>query len=630
MAKPVDSKKRNVNEDAQQPGMVDTLTNQVKSNPEQTVQATWDQALQQMKPQSAEDYDNLVQQVQQSLGLSGQNPSAKGLSQVSANGIKAQGNPSPQSTLDNVPTQPITPPPTMGSSTPQSVQAPQPTQAPSYPNYNNKMGNPMKQSYRSRNKPFREDLDRAKSSTKGEDQEYTGMTKLEQAQAMIKDLKKKKATDANILFSLVNRLFIDVETAQKILDKEIKKDEFPDKTDAITSEPQDGIMADELLNDISIKEEWEEEDDEEGEDEDEDDNNKWTPAFSAKSNPKGKILNNWDTENKDLNEDSIYNHSHITTNNNYDYGSYDFYQVRDPYEFELNSTQLVARAMIVDQRYTYEMRFQVMKETDARFPQAWKFLLFHDIRHVLKISVNLLNANTNYMKLSPDSAPIFNETRIARIAALAFKSYIKLWGKQHFQIIIIETDNPMRLIFNALLAKELAKVSGIKIDQNLSLEMTGKPLEHTNVPGKPKLYTVLTNAAGGKIKESINEGKDIRIPCKHCGMSPGEHQYKTNKCLQDIGTKNERHWPEPNRYHTYEPSYEDSIDESQVDEDTESSAFMGAAPENCQGLVTSPNSPHGKKIPFGGQTGNDINADARRHLKQMSGNLGSQLEATNI
>jgi hypothetical protein len=234
------------------------------------------------------------------------------------------------------------------------------------------------------------------------------------------------------------------------------------------------------------------------------------------------------------------------------------------------------------------------------------------------------------MKLSPDSAPIFNETRIARIAALAFKSYIKLWGKQHFQIIIIETDNPMRLIFNALLAKELAKVSGIKIDQNLSLEMTGKPLEHTNVPGKPKLYTVLTNAAGGKIKESINEGKDIRIPCKHCGMSPGEHQYKTNKCLQDIGTKNERHWPEPNRYHTYEPSYEDSIDESQVDEDTESSAFMGAAPENCQGLVTSPNSPHGKKIPFGGQTGNDINADARRHLKQMSGNLGSQLEATNI
>jgi hypothetical protein len=153
-----------------------------------------------------------------------------------------------------------------------------------------------------------------------------------------------------------------------------------------------------------------------------------------------------------------------------------------------------------------------MKETDARFPQAWKFLLFHDIRHVLKISVNLLNANTNYMKLSPDSAPIFNETRIAKIAALAFKSYIKLWGKQHFQIIVIETENPMRLIFNTLLAKELAKITGIKIDQDLALEMTGKPLEHTNVPGKPKLYIVLTNAAGGKIKESIEEAQNFTPP----------------------------------------------------------------------------------------------------------------------
>jgi hypothetical protein len=751
------------------PGMVDTLTNQVKADPSKTVQATWDQVLQQMKPQTAEDYDKAVQQVQQTLGLGAENPSAKAMSQVSANGIQSQGNSLPQSSLDNITTQPVKPPSTMGTSTPQSVQAPQPTQAPSYPNYGAKMGNPMKQSYRSRNRPFNEeDIGRAKSTTKGEDQEYTGMTKLEQAQAMIKDLKKKKATDANILFSLVNRLFIDVETAQAILDKEIKKDEFPDKHDAITDLPQDGIMKDKPTNDISIKEskiicpkcgatgsaittepygkckckkcgdefpvngseedtikeEWEEDDDEE-----EEDDSKWTPAFSAKSNPKGKLLTNWNPgeeskKDKDIKEDSIYNHSHITTNNNYDYGSYDFYQVRDPYEFELNSTQLVARAMIVDQRYTYEMRFQVMKETDARFPQAWKFLLFHDIRHILKISVNLLNANTNYMKLSPDSAPIFNETRIAKVAALAFKSYIKLWGKQHFQIIVIETENPMRLIFNTLLAKELAKVSGIKINQNLSLEMTGKPLENTNVPGKPKLYTVLTNAAGGKIKEAIEEGiftKGFKLPkngivIDYNNFSSSQEITQKFGNLFDItrelfleiesvasyhnvsriallsigGFPIDEHFrireiegiliaynniiiariPNSNNERQYKNCFfyydnystqlkefysiaktviEDikneklhkkdlslgagevsglSFDEAQVDEDTESSAFMPSAPENVAGLVDlSTSRGHRKPIPFGGQTGDEINADARRHLKQMSGSLETQLES---
>ncbi len=364
-----------------------------------------------------------------------------------------------------------------------------------------------------RTKKSMQEIDRAKQSTSSEDDEYKGLTKLEQAKLIIKDLKKKKTTDNNILFSLVNRLFIDVETARMILNKEVEE-KFPDKVDAIATEPQDGVYVEDNLN-----------------------------------------------------EDSIYNHSHITTSNNYDYGSYDFYQQRDPYEFELNSTQLVARAMLIDQRYTYEMRFDVINETSPRFPQSWRFLKFHNVNKVLKISLNLLNSSTNYMKLTPDSTYILNEEHISKIAGMAFKSYLKLWGKAHFQIIVISTENAGRLKFNQMLATELAKNSGIKINEDLSLEFTIKPTEHTSFTTKPVFYIVLTNSGGGAIKEEI------------------------------------------------------------VDEETNSTSFMANAPENVEGLVDlSTSKGYKKPIPFGGQTGDEINADAQNHVNQyLKHGLNSQL-----
>ena len=403
-----------------------------------------------------------------------------------------------------------------------------------------------------RTKRSMQEIDRAKQSTSNEDDEYKGLTKLEQAKLIIKDLKKKKTTDNNILFALVNRLFIDVETARMILNKEVEE-KFPDKVDAITSEPQDGIYIEESKV-ICPK-----------------------CGCSGKNiitEPKGKCkckkcgndfpING--SEEDTLNEDSIYNHSHITTSNNYDYGSYDFYQQRDPYEFELNSTQLVARAMLIDQRYTYEMRFDVINETSPRFPQSWRFLKFHNVNKVLKVSVNLLNASTNYMKLAPDSTYILNEEHITKIAGMAFKSYLKLWGKAHFQIIVITTENPGRLKFNQMLATELAKNSGIKINEDLSVEFTVKPTEHTSVSSKPIFYIVLTNSGGGSIKEDI------------------------------------------------------------VDEETNSTSFMANAPENVEGLVDlSTSKGHRKPIPFGGQTGSDINSDAKNHVNQMKKGLNAQL-----
>lgn len=190
----------------------------------------------------------------------------------------------------------------------------------------------------------------------------------------------------------------------------------------------------------------------------------------------------------------------LTTRNNYPYASYDFDAVRDPFEWQLNSTLQVARAFVFDQRYAIETRFELIIPNTSKWPQNWKFLKTYDIDSVLKITVNQLNADYNYLRTrnSSDFVSPASEDNIIKTMAKVLKSYEKIWGKNHFQIILLSTDTGRKVDFIRKLAKSFETISGIKIDTVMSSEFNHPSI---NLPQKTIYHIVLRNSYGKKIRE---------------------------------------------------------------------------------------------------------------------------------
>ena len=480
------------------------MSNSSKIDVKEQVEKAWKTAYDRIQPRNAEDMDRVVREAYDSLDKPNpldpqaqvpQNPSAQQLQPPnpmqpgntgSMNGgmqppsvsqpppamkpftSNQGGNPPPQQASVQAP--PVTPQATQPLPPPQQVQpvppiqgnvmGPKPTAqgagTTGYPNYQKQQPLPPQQEDTSID--FKRVGDYSKEVD--EEPEYKGMTKFEYAQKIIKDLKKKKIPDNDIIFTLVNRIFMDVETARKILDKTIKaKDaEVSDKTAQLPDKSMDGLPK-------------------EGE--------------------------------EALEEDNVYNHMKVITNNNFPYQNYQFDAMRDPFEWELNSTQLVARALILDQRYEFETRFEIVRSNMARWPRYYDVLKDNNIHEVLKISVNQLNANSNYMHLTPDSTAIApaSESHVIKTMGQVFKSYMKLWGKSHFQVIIIGTESNNRITFNKNLAKELCKNGNIKEDDQLAVNvMNNFAGNNTRMSNKPRFLIVLKNSSGHKINEA---GEDV-------------------------------------------------------------------------------------------------------------------------
>lgn len=265
-------------------------------------------------------------------------------------------------------------------------------------------------------------------------------------------------------------------------------------------------------------------------------------------------------------EDNIYKHMNLVTRNNYAYPGYSFDVNRDPFEWELNSTKFMAKAWFIEQRYSYEARFHLLTANGTMWPSDWKFLQGHNIKHVLRLSVNQLQSNTDFMRIMPDSTPLNNssEANIVKTMVKVMKSYFQVWGRSNFQILLMQTDDGRKVKFLDKLAKALAGVSGLSIYDKLSLEfIQNSPHASTNVK---TYYIVLKNSGGMTIKESAED----------------KIQYD-----------------EP-------PTWEEAMEH----EETDSSAF-----------AATPESPY-----IAGKTGSEINRDAQAHLDQMKKGFSGTLQ----
>jgi hypothetical protein len=573
--------------------------------------------------------------------------------------------------------------------------------------------------------------------------------RLKAAKDLAKQLKARGRSDNEIIYTIVNRLRLSTKDVLEAL-----KDD-PDLILTCSSEPIDPLQ---ISDPSDLKQTL---------------NGTEMPEKTYKTN-------------QELAEDNYYNHVKVarSPNSNPQF-DYDFTTNRDNFEWEMNSTNLRSRALIVENRYTFEAIFKVMHSGMPRWPKTWDFLgKSHQINTILQVSVNQLNANVNYLRVTPDNTPIngSSETSVINTMVKVMKSYGKIWGTGHYQIVILQTNNPAKVDFQFKLAKALKKANaGLDIDAELSAEMCDIPM---HLASTKTLYLVMRNSKGKKFKEGVNpyedeqrdrdmhskisnhvynspkspdnygkfgnpdskdvlqfkkedrvslisipniisnvgnevtavvakpiiankipgtvervekefgamgrlvyivrfdngsafkclgsnldklnksipeaaeqpikkemncttcrlntkddverckycssennkwvpkekekvdEAKDVRIPCKHCGRCSGEHHHKTNQCMQDLGTKNERPWPETNRYHTYEPAYKDPIDEAKIDEEdgvVMSSDFMDQLPAGKGGA---------------GQTGDQINTQARKRLDAYaSEGFGAKIES---
>lgn len=251
-----------------------------------------------------------------------------------------------------------------------------------------------------------------------------------------------------------------------------------------------------------------------------------------------------------LEEDNVYNHDFLLTKNNYTFSGYPFDMNRDPFEWELNSTKNLSRAFVIDAHFGFEVRFEVITDTMPRFPANWRvFLKPHGIKSILRMSVNQLMSDTNYMRLTPDSTSLnpSSESNLIKTIVKVMKSYLRVWGKNHFQILVLSTDSGRKVNFLKNLSKKLVQIQGLKMYDNLAIEfMNAKGIS----TAKKQFYIVLKNSGGSSFHEEIDN------------------------------------------------------------EDTTSAAFA-ASPENATAWV--------------GQTGPEINADAKHHLDQMKKGFGAQL-----
>jgi hypothetical protein len=169
-----------------------------------------------------------------------------------------------------------------------------------------------------------------------------------------------------------------------------------------------------------------------------------------------------------------------------------------------------------------------------RWPKTWDFLTkTHAINTVLQISVNQLNANVNYLRVTPDNTPIngSSETSVINTMVKVMKSYGKIWGTSHYQIIVLQTNNPAKVDFQFKLAKALKKAnSGLDIDAELSAEMCDIPM---HLASTKTLYLVIRNSKGKKFKEGVNPYEDEQMSNDYSSMTstPPDYIEKGSKVI---------------------------------------------------------------------------------------------------
>ena len=332
---------------------------------------------------------------------------------------------------------------------------------------------------------------KALPKTKPEEPQYAGLSKEEMAKQLIKKLRADGRSDNEITNSLVNRMLFDFKTASdlvglKATNKVDPKDPFtpidPSQQTVIESWHHKQNRASDFRG---------KRDNDEGE-ETYIPPKKKAPPKKAPVSP-AKVVGT--VEKKQ--EASAYDRGGILFQPG---NPVEPTGTRDPFEWELSSTKYLAKALIFVRQKQFEVRFEVLSTQTMKWPMEWKFLKPHGVVSALRITVNQLSANPNGMTTSSISNAIDPSSvdDLVKTMGKVMKSYIQIWKKTNYQIVVMSTTTTQNLVFLMKLGKELAKIQSFKIDPNLSAEFSDPYINLAQTKG---LYVVLKNSAGPAFKE---------------------------------------------------------------------------------------------------------------------------------
>lgn len=200
-------------------------------------------------------------------------------------------------------------------------------------------------------------------------------------------------------------------------------------------------------------------------------------------------------------EDNYYQHNSVVVSNSGSDVSYE--GNKDKFDFSLSSNSGRAVAIAIENGASFEVKFQILTSSSSMWPSTWRSLeKENNIQSVLKLTVNQLTMDSQYMR-ADDSKNISSSyyASLYKTISNIMKAYIKLWGKSHFQCVVLTTNKGEKVQFIDGLAKELSSISGLKVDDSLSAKL------HTLSPvgGNTYYYIAIKNSSGKPIKEEVVE-----------------------------------------------------------------------------------------------------------------------------
>ena len=417
-------------------------------------------------------------------------------------------------------------------------------------------------------------------------EQMKGLTKIENAKLIIKQMNDKECTPNEIVHALVSRLQISYTDAFDIVMKKVDVN-----LDASIT-PQD----------------------------------QYVPGANTEPNGRTDAVRNnlplkTDIPKKvtedAISEDNDYNHItglYLRTDTNEDL--MDQYKQKDNFEWELSSTKYLAKALIYQNRFLFEVKLKVLTSNQSKWPYTWRFLKPHNVNNVLTLTINQIMSDPSYMRIASTGNPIYGASESNLIESLykMMQSYHKVWERSNYQILLLSTDNGLQLPFLASLAQKLCSISGYKIDPILSAEFSDK---YINAVQKPTFYIAIKNSQGQSYTEGLDSPIDynskiekLRVAmdntkrAMHKASTPQEKR-RMEAMLQRISIEISK-LKMSRAMESIDPLAEDELGEM-----TTSAAFAVTPVNNAY-----PDKANRKKG-WGGQTGDEINAQSRRNLDRM-------------
>lgn len=299
----------------------------------------------------------------------------------------------------------------------------------------------------------------------------TEQTRLDAAEQMIKDLRKKDHTDNEIVHSIVNRLGINSLDAMDLVYKNKKEIEIG------PSDPG-------------------------------------TPPDQCQAPD--------DVETDTLKEDNYYAHNRVSslvTNNN---PNMNFETNQDKFEWTLSSNKDKAEALVFEANFTFRVKFIIVKNNTTLWNHNWSFLpTQYNIDSVMSVNIELMNIDQSYMRPSQNSIAIGLAQNVGKTLAKVFTSYQQVFGKDHFQIAFFSTDDGRKVKFLEQICEIVSKnVPNFKYDDVISNLLTATDLTK-------KVYFVIVNKKGKPIKESLptKESDSETMTFWHGGDLEGLNQF---------------------------------------------------------------------------------------------------------